>query len=329
MRYPFIPAAVVATLVFGSGCEQTSSSLNAAENPTPPTPPTLPTADQIRSQILVTVNGQAVTGEMFGIYLNDRMQNAPGAKNSAQFQNQAINELINIMLLAQSATNAGLDKRQDVTTALKMQREQLLSRLALQEYVANNEPTDEALKKSYEESYAKQEGEEYKARHILVKSKEEAQELIEELDGGADFAELAKHHSTGPTGKNGGDLGWFDAGQMVKPFSDAVKASEPGTVTPMPVKTQFGWHVIQLQERRAKQPPTFESMRQKLLVEAQRKSLSDYVNKLRAQAKIEINEDLAKKPTPESATASEVAAEPTAKPAETAAGSTAEPAEAK
>ena len=311
MRYHFIPATVAAALVLGF-----SSSLNAAENPTPPT------VDQIRSQTLVTVNGQAVTGEMFGIYLNDRMQKVPGAKNSAQFQNQAVNELINIMLLAQSATSAGLDKRQDVATALKLQRDQLLSRLALQEYTVKNQPTDEALKKSYEESYAKQEGEEYKARHILVKTEEEAKKLIEEINGGADFAELAKEHSTGPTGKNGGDLGWFDAGQMVKPFSDAVKASEPGKVIPTPVETQFGWHVIELEEKRAKQPPTFESVRQKLLAEAQRQSLSEYVNQLREQAKIEINEDLAKRPAPESATATEAASEPTAKPA-------AKPAEAK
>ncbi len=305
MRYHFIPAAVAAALAFGSGCEQSSPPLNAAENPTPPT------VDEIRSQTLVTVNDQSVTGEMFGIYLNDRMQKAPGAKNTAQFQNQAINELINIMLLAQSATNAGLDKRQDVATALTMQRDQLLSRLALQEYAVNNEPTDEELKKSFEERYAKQEeGEEYKARHILVKNEEEAKTLIAQLNGGADFAELAKEHSTGPTGKNGGDLGWFDAGQMVKPFSDATKDLEPGKISQTPVETQFGWHVIRLEEKRVKQPPTFESMRQKLLAEAQRKNLADYVNQLRGQAQIDINEDLAKQPAPESATASEPAAKP-------------------
>ncbi len=305
MRYYFIPAAVAAALVFGSGCEQSSTPLNAAENPTPPT------ADEIRSQTLVTVNGQSVTGEMFGIYLNDRMQKAPGAKNTAQFQNQAINELINIMLLAQSATNAGLDKRQDVATALKMQRDQLLSRLALQEYVVNNEPTDEELKKTFEERYAKQEeGEEYKARHILVKTEEKAKTLIAQLNGGADFAELAKEHSTGPTGKNGGDLGWFDAGQMVKPFSDATKDLELGKISQTPVETQFGWHVIRLEEKRVKQPPTFESVRQKLLAEAQRKSLADYVNQLRGQAQIDINEELARPPAPESATTSEPAAKP-------------------
>ena len=309
MRNHLIPAAVAAALVLaGPGCEQSSSALNAAENPNP----TPPTVDEIRSQTLVTVNGQSITGEMFGIYINDRMQSAPQqTKNSPQFQNQAINELINVMLLAQSATSAGLDKRPSVATALKMQRDQFLSRLALQEYAMGHQPSEEELKKSYEESYAKQESEEFKARHILVKSEEEAKGLIEEINGGKDFAELAKQHSTGPTGKNGGELGWFGSTQMVKPFADAVKAAEPGKLVATPVKTQFGWHVIEVQEKRKKQPPSFESVHQKLLADAQRKILSEYVNKLRGEAKIEINEDLAKKPESEAPAASEPAA-PTA-----------------
>jgi peptidyl-prolyl cis-trans isomerase C len=287
-----IPAAVAAALVFGFGCEQASSPLNAAENQSPPTK----TVEEIRDQTLVTVNGQAVTGEMFGIYLNERMQKSPGAKNTPQMQNQAINELINIMLLAQAASEAGLDKRPNVVTALNLQRDQFLSRVALQEHVATHQPSEEELKKSYDESVGNQEGEEYKARHILVKTEEEAKKLIEEINGGADFAELAKEHSTGPTGVKGGDLGWFDGGQMVKPFADAVKTAEIGMVTPTPVETQFGWHVIELQEKRAKQPPSFESVRQKLLGEAQRKSLGEYMNQLREKAKIEINEELSKKP---------------------------------
>jgi len=313
MKKQMIPVAVAAALVFGFGCEQASSPLNAAENQTPETK----TVEEIRDQVLVTVNGQAVTGEMFGIYLNERMQKSPGAKNSPQLQNQAINELINTMLLAQAATEAGLDKRPNVATALNMQRDQLLSRVALQEYASSHQPAEEELKKSYEEGLASQEGEEYKARHILVKTEEEAKQLIELINDGADFAELAKEHSTGPTGVKGGDLGWFGAGQMVKPFSDAVKGAEPGVVTPTPVQTQFGWHVIELQEKRAKQPPSFESVRQKLLTEAQRKSLGEYMNQLREKAKIEINEELSKKPEAQNAPAAAAAGQPPAMPAET------------
>lgn len=296
-----VPAAIAVALMLTAACGQTSDSetatsqvgsrqgIHAAEN-TRPNPTTL---EQLRSQTLVTVNGKAVTGEMFGIYINDRVQRSPEAKNTPEFQNQAINELVNIVLLAQAATDAGLDQRPDVVTGLDLQRKQLLSRLALQEYAAKNQPTDEDLKKAYDERFAKQEGEEFKARHILVENEEDAKKLIAQLDGGADFAELAKEHSTGPTGKNGGDLGWFDATQMVKPFADAVKGLELGTVSPTAVKTQFGWHVIKLEEKRAKQPPSFESVKNKLRAEAQRQSLGDYVNKLREQAKVEINQDIA------------------------------------
>jgi len=307
MRNHLIPAAAAAALMIASlGCEQSSSVLNAAENPAPP-----PTVDEIRSQTLVTVNGQAITGEMFGIYINDRMQSTPQQqKNTPQFQNQAINELINVMLLAQAATSAGMDKRPNVATALKMQRDQLLSRLALQEYAVSHQPSEEELKKSYDERYANQEGEEYKARHILVKSEDEAKGLIDEIDRGMDFAELARQHSTGPTGKNGGELGWFDGAQMVKPFAEAVKTSEPGKVIPTPVETQFGWHVIEVQEKREKQPPTFESVRQQLASDAQRQALAEYVNKLRTEANIEVNEGLAKKPKDDAAAAA------TAPPAE-------------
>jgi peptidyl-prolyl cis-trans isomerase C len=304
MQTKLIPAAIAAALLLASGYGQASDSTAATAQPATAQDNNAaegggskpPTIDQLRNQTLVTVNGQTVTGEIFGIYLNDRVQQSPGVKNTPELQNQAINELINIFLLAEAATTAGLDQRQDVVTTLDLQRKQLLSRLALREYAAKHQPSDEDLKKAYDESVAKQEGEEYKARHILVKTEDEAKKLIEELDNGADFAELAKKHSTGPTGKNGGDLGWFDAGQMVKPFSDAVKGLEVGTVSPTPVKTQFGWHVIKLEEKRAKQPPTFESVKNKLLADAQRKSLSEYVNKLRDQAKVEINQDLAKKP---------------------------------
>ena len=309
MQAKLIPAAIAAALLLTSGCGQSSDSKTATDQAaavqdvktaesSAPKPPTI---EQLSAQTLVTVNGEKVTGEMFGIYLNDRVQKSPGAKNSPELQNQAINELVNILLLSQAATSEGLDKRPDVVTALDLQHKQLLSRLALREYAVNNEPSEEDLKKAYDELVAKQEGEEYKARHILVKTEDEAKKLIEELNNGADFTELAKKHSTGPTGKNGGDLGWFDAGQMVKPFSDAVKGMEVGSVSSTPVKTQFGWHVIKLEEKRAKQPPTFESVKNKLHADAQRQSLGNYVNKLRDQAQVDVNKGFTQKPGTEAA----------------------------
>jgi peptidyl-prolyl cis-trans isomerase C len=302
MQLKFSVAALAIALGFTLGCEAEQSATTAAQAQTvgesAPAPAQAPSANDIRSQVLVTVNGQPVTGEMFGLYYTDRMQKIPGAKNTPEYQNKAINELINIVLLSQAAAADGMMDRPEVATALELQKDQLLSRLALQNHAAQNQPTDEQLKAAYDEKFAGQSNEEFKARHILVKSEDEALAVIETLNGGADFAELAKERSTGPSGKNGGDLGWFDGGQMVKPFSDAVKAMEPGSVSNAPVQTQFGWHVILLEEKRAKEPPTFDSVKQQLASDAQRQDLATYVNSLREKAQVVINESFARKTSP-------------------------------
>jgi peptidyl-prolyl cis-trans isomerase C len=298
MHHKLSLTALTAALLLALGCEQTSLADPDPAAKTEAAAAPARTLEQVRDQTLVTVNGGAITGEMFGLYYRERMQKSPGSKNSPQAQNQAINELINVALLAQAAAKQGLDENPAVKTALNLQRSELLSRVALQEFAKNNPPEDEALHKAYDQQF-KEAGEEYKARHILVKTEEEAKSLIQALDKGADFVELAKQHSTGPTGKDGGDLGWFDGSQMVKPFSDAVAAMEPGAISTEPVHTQFGWHVIELEEKRAKQPPEFEAVKAQLAAGLQRKALSEYVAKLREQAEIQVNETLSKPAAPE------------------------------
>jgi len=273
------------------GCEQSTS----ADSSSAPALPAADTAGQDQ-QVLVTVNGTPITTDMFAAYYQSKMQKQRG-RNTPELQSQALNELINIMLLSQEAARQNLDQEPQVKSALDLQRAELLSKVALNRYAQNNAPDDEALKKLYDEKYGDGGSErEYHARHILVKTEQEATDLIEKLDDGDDFAELAKAHSTGPTGKNGGDLGWFGAGQMVKPFSDAVAALEPGSVTRTPVKTQFGWHVIRLEDSRIKPAPTFDEERAKLMRQQQGQVLGSYVSGLAENADIQINEALAKPP---------------------------------
>lgn len=287
-------SAIAVSLAITVGCEQTSSADSAKTASAAPSLPGQASSERAE-QTLVSVNGQQITADMFGQYYRERMQKQPGAKNNAQSQNQALNELINILLLAGDAGKKGLDSNREVQTALALQRAQLLSRVALTQYAKDHMPTDDAMKAVYEERQAgAAEAKEYHARHILVKTEGEAKELISQINAGADFAELAKENSTGPTGKNGGDLGWFDSGQMVKPFSDAVAAMEKGGVSQKPVETQFGWHVIKLEDERSKEAPSFEAVRQSLQVEAQRKSLSEYVQRLTKEADIEVNEAFTK-----------------------------------
>jgi len=241
---------------------------------------------------IATINGSAIPLDMFRIFFSDRLRQA-NAQNTPEFQNQAFNELVNIVVTAQDAERKGLDKQDQVGSALAVQRLQLLSRLALQDAAQNMKPSEEELKKAYDERYGKEKRTEYKARHILVKTEDEAKKVIDKLKGGANFVELANDKSLAP-GKNGGDLGWFDAAQMVQPFTQAVAAMKPGAYSQKPVQTQFGWHVILLEETRQADPPALDSVKDELVAGMARDRLGNYVGELRSKADLKLNSDLIK-----------------------------------
>ena len=146
--------------------------------------------------------------------------------------------------------------------------------------------TDEAIRAAYEARFADAEpSREYNAAHILVETEDAAQELIDQLDEGADFAELARAHSTGPSGPNGGALGWFDAAQMVAPFRDAVTEMEAGEVAG-PVETQFGWHVVRLNETRMSEAPPLEEVRGQLADELRQQAQQAHIDKVMAETEV-------------------------------------------
>ncbi|MEO1313825.1 MAG: peptidylprolyl isomerase [Pseudomonadota bacterium] len=148
--------------------------------------------------------------------------------------------------------------------------------------------SDEELQAAYDEAFGDQEPEtEYSAAHILVETEEEAQAIVEELEGGADFAELAMERSTGPSGPRGGDLGWFGAGAMVPAFDAAVQEMEPETIS-APVQTDFGWHVIRLNEVREKALPTLEEVSPQLTNELSQQAVADKITGLRESSGAEI-----------------------------------------
>lgn len=262
-----------------------SSPLAAQEPATEASPPP--------DTAIATINGQPFSLGLFRLFYAERLRQA-GAENTPGFQNQVFNEFVNIVVTAQDAEARGLDKDPNVKDALEVQRLQLLSRAAFQDAVLGKEPSQEQLQQAYEKRYGNEKRTEYKARHILVKTEDEAKKLIAELDKGADFGELAKANSLGPTGKNGGELGWFDAKQMVKPFTDSVKDMKPGTYSKSPVQTQFGWHVILLEDTREAEPPPLESVAEQLKMDVQREALATFVTDLREKATLELNADLIK-----------------------------------
>lgn len=199
-----------------------------------------------------------------------------------------VERLVDYKLLDKAAAEKGLgddEAVQERLEALKadIMREVLLSQL-IEEGVSDAK-VREAYETYLEENPAQ---EEIRARHILLESKEEAEEVIVQLDGGADFAEQAKEKSTGPTGETGGDLGYFAAGQMVEPFSEAAFALEPGSYTKEPVETQFGWHVIKVEDKREQSSPSFEEMEEQLVDQLSREVVEGYLAELREGSEVEI-----------------------------------------
>lgn len=155
------------------------------------------------------------------------------------------------------------------------------------EQIVEEKLTDDALKLAYDTKYAEATPDkEFKAAHILVETEEEATKLVEELAAGADFTELAKERSTGPSGPNGGDLGWFGKGMMVPPFEEAVTEMEDGAIS-NPVQTQFGWHVIKLNETRLSDIPQFEDVRAELESELFNTVIEEEVERLKKLGTIE------------------------------------------
>ena len=282
MKFRYLTAALA---LAGSltACDQLSSVNGEGKAPEATAKP----ADD--SEVLATVNGVPITANTLALYQQARQSRAPG---NAGGQDRAVilEEIISLELASQDGEKKGIDKNPEVLAQMAQQHRALVASAAFQHQMKQHPITEEELKSIYDEKI--QASNEYKARHILVESKENAEALITELDNGADFAELAKKNSTGPSGKSGGDLGWFSPKSMVKPFSDAVVGMEKGQYTHEPVQTQFGWHIILLEDSRESTPPAFEQVKPQLEMVVRSQRVQDYINELRSQATINITESV-------------------------------------
>lgn len=230
--------------------------------------------------VVAKVNGTEITlGQM--IALRDTLPPQYLQLEDATLFNGILDQLIQQTALSEQAKPT---RRDELT--IENQRLGYLAGTVL-DRVAKDATTDDAVKAAYAAKYGKAEPtKEYHAAHILVKTEEEAKAIKAELDKGADFTALAKEKSTGPSGPNGGDLGWFSAGMMVKPFEDAVMAMKAGEVSG-PVQTEFGWHVIKLDEVRDKAAPTMDEARDELAGAIREKAVQDHVAEVTKAAKIE------------------------------------------
>ena len=271
---------VVGMLAFA--CGATASALAQS---TAPAQPVADTDSRESEPVVATVNGTKI---YYGDVLRAR-QSLPAEYQSVPLEmifGALLNQLVDQRLVALAAREAKIDEDPIVQDQLRALEEQVLQQGYLRRQI-EPELTAEKLQARYDAQYKGQSGpEEVRARHILLETEEKAREVLADIRGGADFAEAAKTHSTGPSGPRGGDLGFFQAGQMVPAFSDAAFAMQAGEVSE-PVQTQFGWHIIKVEERRAAPAPAFEDVADELRTEVQREVVAKVVSDLREGATIE------------------------------------------
>lgn len=271
-----LPVLVLgATLFVFPAAAQTTSA-------TPETKPVEQAAIDPATTIVATVDGEPV-------YLSEillQIQQLPQQYQQApmeQIYPPMLDRIIDSRLIAKAAREAGIQDREEVKARVEQAESGIISEVYMTDIVKDAVDED-ALRKRYEETIKgdADAGEEVKARHILVANEDDAKAIIEELKKGADFAKLAAEKSTGPSGSSGGDLGYFTADAMVPEFSEAAFAMKVGEFTEAPVQTQFGWHVIKVEDRRAVQPPSFEQVQPQLAQDMTREILTKAVEELRS-----------------------------------------------
>jgi peptidyl-prolyl cis-trans isomerase C len=245
----------------------------------------VPVRAEEANPVLAKVNGAEIRQSDLNL-AEEELGPSLAQMDPATKKDNVLSFLIDMKIVAKAAEAKKIEDRDDFKARLVFTR----SRLLMDNLLAaegKGATTDEAMKKVYEDASKQISGEqEVHARHILVETEDEAKAVEEELKKGADFAELAKKKSKDPGASDGGDLGFFTKEQMVPEFSAVAFALEPGKISD-PVKSQFGWHVIKVEEKRDRKPPEFEQVKGQIETYVTRKAQADYVAKLRETAKVE------------------------------------------
>jgi len=261
--------------------------------------------------VLAKVNGAEIRASDVAL-AEEELGPSLAQMDPASRKENVLSFLIDMKIVSKEAEDKKIAERDDFKTRLAFARNRLLmdNLLAAEGKAAT---TDDNMKKVYEDAAKQISGEqEVHARHILVETEDQAKKIEDELKKGADFAELAKKESKDPGASDGGDLGFFTKDQMVPEFSAVAFALEPGKISD-PVKTQFGWHVIKVEEKRTRKAPDFEQVKPQIEAYVVRKAQADYVSKLRAAAKVERMDQPAETAKPDAAKPADAKAAPAKK----------------
>lgn len=236
------------------------------------------------------VDGTRVPESVFRLFVLSQLQ-VPAENLTPEGRAQVIDRLVDIYVMAAEAEKRGLESERRVAAELELVRLQTLARYMASRVSEENAPTDVELRSLYDENLPNLTRTEYETRHILLATEDEAKDVIRQLDRGADFTELAHQHAeTGPANPDDGYLGWITADSVVEPFGQAVQAIEPGTYSKTPVQTQFGWHVIRVNQRREGEPPSFEDIRSDMASALQQQRLGEFLDSLRQEQSIRLVE---------------------------------------
>jgi peptidyl-prolyl cis-trans isomerase C len=238
------------------------------------------------AQNIAVVNGKAIPKSRADAFIAELVKQ--GQQDTPQLQSLVRQELIDREILVQEAERRGLPGKSDIQFQLSNARQQVLINALVQDQIAKAPVTESEVKAEYDRLTQGNAGKEFRARHILVETEAEAKSVIEQLKKGGKFEEIAKKQSKDPgSASQGGDLDWADAESFVEPFSKAMAGLEKGKFTQAPVQTQFGWHVIRLDDVRSAKPPEFAQVKDQLTEALRRKKLQDFQQQLKAKAKVQ------------------------------------------
>jgi peptidyl-prolyl cis-trans isomerase C len=243
-----------------------------------------PAAPKVES--IATVNGVAVPSSRMEFMMQQQRQR--GAPDNEQTRAMMRNELVNREIVAQEAQKTGITRNAEVQTQLDIARQEIIVGAYLRDWVRKHPVTDAEVQAEYDRAKGQSGDREYRARHILVESEDQAKDLIGQLKKGAKFEELATKHSKDPgSAQRGGDLDWTVPGTFVKPFSDAMVKLEKGKYTEQPVQTQFGYHVILLEDVRQTKFPALAEVKPRIQQQLAQRKVDELIRGLRAKAKVE------------------------------------------
>lgn len=237
------------------------------------------------AQNLAVVNGKPVPSARADVMV--KQMAAQGQPDNEQLRSMVKEELINREILVQEADKRGLGDTPEIKSQMDIARQSLVIRALVADYLKKNPVSDAEIKAEYDRFKAQAGDKEYNARHILVEKEEEAKAIIAKLKSGAKFQDLAKQSKDPGSAANGGSLDWAPPSAFVAPFSEAMTSLKKGEVTQTPVKTQFGYHIIKLEDVRTAKVPNLEEVKPQIVESLQQKKLQAFQQELRSKAKIQ------------------------------------------